>query len=124
MPPCLVSPPPYKKKTPVVASNRVGTEEFANGSRITFYGGSFISGIRGEVLAQVGADGDAGKAVLAAGNIDPSPRRADGFVVREFDLDALRAERAAWGVFRDRRPELYGPLVTLDGGLRHAAGRP
>jgi N-carbamoylputrescine amidase len=32
-----------------------------------------------------------------------------------FDLDALRATRHAWGLFRDRRPDLYGPLLTLDG---------
>jgi N-carbamoylputrescine amidase len=31
------------------------------------------------------------------------------------DLDAIRAQRHAWGVFRDRRPELYGPIMTLDG---------
>jgi N-carbamoylputrescine amidase len=32
-----------------------------------------------------------------------------------FDLDAIAENRAAWGLFRDRRPELYGPLRTLDG---------
>lgn len=104
--------------TPVVASNRVGKEEF-EGSSITFYGGSFISGQRGEVLAQVGADSKA----LAHGNIDPSPKREEGYVTREFDLDELRRERVAWGVFRDRRPELYTPIVTLDGGLKHQATR-
>ena len=31
------------------------------------------------------------------------------------DLDAIRDYRNAWGVYRDRRPELYGPLMTLDG---------
>jgi N-carbamoylputrescine amidase len=32
-----------------------------------------------------------------------------------FDRAQLRADRAAWGLFRDRRPELYGALTTLDG---------
>lgn len=32
-----------------------------------------------------------------------------------------RVAAARWGVFRDRRPELYGALVTLDGRQRHAA---
>ncbi len=73
---------------PVVASNRIGKEVF-DGSSITFYGGSFISGQRGEVLQQVGA---AAKA-LAHGNLDPAPERVEGFVVQEFDLDKLRVER-------------------------------
>jgi N-carbamoylputrescine amidase len=98
---------------PLVASNRVGTETFDNSS-ITFYGGSFIAGPRGNVVAQVGA----AKGALEHGNPDPAPDRGEGFVVAEFDLDALRVNRLAWGVFRDRRPELYKPLVTLDGG-RH-----
>lgn len=80
---------------PVVASNRVGTEE-AGGSSITFYGSSFIAGPQGNVLAQAGR---AGEAVVTA----------------SFDLDALEEQRAGWGVFRDRRPELYGPLLTSDG---------
>ena len=40
-----------------------------------------------------------------------------------FDLDALAALRASWGVFRDRRPELYGPIATLDGAPVGAGGR-
>lgn len=80
---------------PIIASNRVGTEE-AGGSSITFYGSSFIAGPQGNVLAQAGR---AGEAVVTAA----------------FDLDALEEQRAGWGVFRDRRPELYGPLLTSDG---------
>lgn len=80
---------------PVIASNRVGTEA-AGGSSITFYGSSFIAGPQGNVLAQAGR---AGEAVVTAA----------------FDLDALEEQRAGWGVFRDRRPELYGPLLTSDG---------
>ncbi|RLA28272.1 MAG: N-carbamoylputrescine amidase, partial [Gammaproteobacteria bacterium] len=32
------------------------------------------------------------------------------------DLDAMRKERTAWGLFRDRRPDLYGEILRLDGG--------
>ncbi|WIA16080.1 hypothetical protein OEZ85_012805 [Tetradesmus obliquus] len=97
---------------PVVASNRIGTETWAKSS-ITFYGGSFISGQRGEVLAQVGAK------ELKDGNLHPNPDKVEGFVVHAFDLDQCRTNRLGWGVFRDRRPELYTPLVTLDGSLKH-----
>jgi N-carbamoylputrescine amidase len=36
-------------------------------------------------------------------------------ITAKLDLDTLRAQRASWGLFRDRRPELYEPLLTLDG---------
>ena len=80
---------------PLVASNRIG-EEHGEACAITFYGSSFIAGPQGEKVAQADRDDEA---VLTA----------------TFDLDALRAARASWGVFRDRRPELYGSLLTLDG---------
>jgi N-carbamoylputrescine amidase len=103
--------------TPVVASNRVGVETFER-SEITFYGGSFIGGQEGEVVAQVGARPGAND----DGALDPRPdKAAEGFCVATFDLDACATKRAGWGVFRDRRPELYGPLVTLDGMLVHRA---
>ncbi|MFO5973116.1 N-carbamoylputrescine amidase, partial [Pseudomonas aeruginosa] len=41
----------------------------------------------------------------------------EGILVHTFDLDVLERTRSAWGVFRDRRPNLYGPLKTLDGSL-------
>ena len=37
--------------------------------------------------------------------------------MQRFDLDELEKIRSAWGVFRDRRPNLYGALKTLDGSL-------
>ncbi|CAO3422100.1 N-carbamoylputrescine amidase [Azospirillum doebereinerae] len=80
---------------PLVASNRIGREE-GETCGITFYGSSFIAGPQGEIVAQ--ADRDS-RSVLTA----------------TFDLDRLAAQRASWGVFRDRRPELYGALLTLDG---------
>jgi len=36
-------------------------------------------------------------------------------LVAQFDREALAATRLSWGLFRDRRPDLYGPLLTLDG---------
>jgi N-carbamoylputrescine amidase len=69
---------------PVVASNRIGTEK----SGQTFYGGSFIADHRGDLVESFG-------------------RTDEGVLVHEFDLDFLDRHRAAWGFFRDRRPELY-----------------
>jgi len=82
--------------TPLVASNRIG-EEQGESCAITFYGSSFIADQTGAKLAEAGQDQ---QAVITA----------------TFDLEATRAQRAAWGLFRDRRPDLYGPLMTLDGG--------
>jgi N-carbamoylputrescine amidase len=82
---------------PVVASNRIGVE-VSDAAEMTFYGSSFIAGNKGELLAE--ADKES-RAVLTAA----------------FDRERLRAERASWGFFRDRRPDLYEPLLTLDGDL-------
>jgi N-carbamoylputrescine amidase len=84
---------------PLVASNRIGTEAGRNGSAITFYGSSFIADWQGSKAAEAGRDE---RAVIAA----------------TFDLDEIASKRAAWGLFRDRRPDLYGPLMTLDGSVR------
>ncbi len=73
--------------TPVAAANRVGNE---NGQ--LFYGTSFISDHTGEIL----------------GDLD---RKAEGVVVATIDMDVVDRARAAWGFFRDRRTDLYGPLV-------------
>lgn len=80
---------------PLVASNRVG-HEVGRTCEITFYGSSFIADNTGAKVAEAGREGEA-------------------VLVATFDRDALRTQRAAWGLFRDRRPELYGPIVTLDG---------
>jgi N-carbamoylputrescine amidase len=80
---------------PLVASNRIGRER-GEKLEIAFYGHSFIADHTGEVVAQ--AD-DHTEQVLTA----------------TFDLDEVRRYRHSWGVFRDRRPDLYGPLLKLDG---------
>jgi N-carbamoylputrescine amidase len=80
---------------PLVASNRVGTER-GQKYEMTFYGSSFIADPTGAKVAE-------------------ADRSSEAILVATFDLDAIRAQRHAWGVFRDRRPELYGPILTLDG---------
>ncbi|MDJ0607650.1 MAG: N-carbamoylputrescine amidase [Kiloniellales bacterium] len=80
--------------TPLIASNRIGTEQ-GDSFAMTFYGGSFIADQTGEKVAEAGDQ----QAVITAG----------------FDLEEIRAQRASWGLFRDRRPDLYAPLLTLDG---------
>jgi N-carbamoylputrescine amidase len=72
---------------PVVAANRIGTE---CGQR--FYGHSFICDQRGDMLAEFGAE-------------------ETGVLVATLDLAEAKKHRAAFGFFRDRRPELYGRLV-------------
>lgn len=83
---------------PVVASNRVGTER-GKQTEITFYGSSFITDHRGALLAEATRDGEA-------------------VITAEIDLDAAASDRAAWGLFRDRRPELYGRMLSLDGNAK------
>lgn len=76
---------------PLIASNRIGTERGKAGE-ITFYGSSFIAGPTGEIVAELG-------------------RAEEGVATATFDLDAIAQARASWGLFRDRRPDLYGPLL-------------
>jgi N-carbamoylputrescine amidase len=80
---------------PLVASNRIGVEEGAQNS-LTFYGSSFIASHTGEKIAE-------------------ADRSSETVLTAEFDLDAVRRYRQAWGLFRDRRPDLYYPLLSLDG---------
>jgi N-carbamoylputrescine amidase len=80
---------------PVVASNRVGIE-IQDDSRINFYGSSFITNSIGE-------------------KVEEANRSEETVLVHEFDLDAIGLQRDEWGLYRDRRPELYKALLTLDG---------
>ncbi|HUD50382.1 N-carbamoylputrescine amidase [Parvibaculum sp.] len=86
---------------PVVASNRIG-HEAGRTCDITFYGSSFIADNTGKKVAEAG---ETEEAVLTA----------------SFDIEANRRARLEWGVFRDRRVDIYGELLTLDGQLKHAA---
>ena len=83
---------------PLVASNRIGREA-GDSCALTFYGASFIADQSGAKVAEAGADRPA-------------------VITHSFDLDAIRTQRAAWGLFRDRRPDLYGALTTSDGETR------
>jgi len=82
---------------PLIASNRIGREDQGD-YHINFYGSSFIADQFG---AKVQEANETDEAVL----------------MHSFDLDQLEHIRSAWGSFRDRRPNLYGPLKTLDGHL-------
>ncbi|HVJ53277.1 MAG TPA: N-carbamoylputrescine amidase [Aliidongia sp.] len=83
---------------PLVASNRIG-HEIGLASTTNFYGSSFIADPTGAKLVEAGREEEA---VLTA----------------SFDLGQIRRQRDAWGVFRDRRPDLYGAVGTADGRQR------
>lgn len=80
---------------PVVASNRVG-EELSGDRSMNFYGSSFISDHLGEMVCE-------------------ADRESEDVLTHTFDLAEIAEYRRDWGVFRDRRPELYRTLLTLDG---------
>jgi N-carbamoylputrescine amidase len=85
--------------TPLVASNRYGLErslQDPEGLYIRFYGSSFIADALGAKVAE-------------------APEEGDAVLTHTFDLTAGAQLRDNWFVFRDRRPDLYGPLVSLDG---------
>jgi N-carbamoylputrescine amidase len=44
-------------------------------------------------------------------------RVSEDVIAATFDLDAIADQRRSWGLFRDRRPDLYGALVTSDGKI-------
>jgi N-carbamoylputrescine amidase len=84
---------------PVMAANRIG-REVQNTTEITFYGSSFIADNTGALVAEAGRD-------------------TEEVIHATFDRSALSTLRSSWGLFRDRRPELYGALLTLDGSDSH-----
>jgi len=109
---------------PLMAANRIGVETAAAvghggggeggadgggggcaaAPAIRFYGSSFIASETGALLAAASRD-------------------REEVVTATVDLDAARSFREDWTFFRDRRPELYGPLLTLD-GRAPGPGRP
>ncbi|EIU6867030.1 N-carbamoylputrescine amidase [Vibrio parahaemolyticus] len=78
---------------PVIASNRVGTE-VDDGIETTFYGSSFITDHTGAKIAE-------------------APREGETIIYAEIDLAATAKARHAWGLFRDRRPDLYTSVGKL-----------
>ena len=77
---------------PVIASNRIGTETEGDSS-MTFYGSSFITDETGALAAE-------------------ADRESETVLTATFDLDAIARKRREWGVFRDRRPEMYETLLS------------
>ncbi len=84
---------------PVIAANRIGTESVEpceenafQKSSLTFYGSSFITDGTGDLL-------------------QTASKNKEKVLIQEFDLDELRDYRLSWGVFRDRRPEMYKALT-------------
>ena len=80
---------------PVIASNRIG-EESSGDLKLHFYGSSFIADPVGELVCA-------------------ADRNSEAVITHKFDLAEIAAYRREWGVFRDRRPDLYRPLLSLDG---------
>lgn len=88
---------------PLAAANRIGVERNVKGTEITFYGSSFIADHTGEKLAEAG-------------------RNSEEILLHSFDMDAIRDLRRSWGLFRDRRTDIYGPILTLDGATKPYMG--
>lgn len=85
---------------PVIAANRVGEERVMpcsennnQSSSLTFYGSSFITDASGELIAS-------------------ADRTSRTVISAELDLDEAYELRMSWGLFRDRRPEMYGRIVN------------
>lgn len=86
---------------PVIAANRIGLETvepcIENGnqsSSLKFYGSSFMTDERGEIVTSASRD-------------------KEEILYHEYDLDKIREDRLAWGLFRDRRPDTYRIMVDL-----------
>ena len=86
---------------PVIAANRIGLETvepcIENGnqsSSLNFYGSSFMTDERGEIVTSASRD-------------------KEEILYHEYDLDKIREDRLAWGLFRDRRPDTYKIMVDL-----------
>jgi len=78
---------------PVIASNRIGLEK-QDGSEMTFFGSSFISDEYGNLVASM-------------------DKTSSGYRLYDFDFEVIRQERESWGVFRDRRVDLYKDILKL-----------
>jgi len=79
---------------PVLASNRIGTESDKD-SAMTFFGSSFIADEDGNIAVELSRD-------------------EENIAIAEFDLKSIDKKRISWGVFRDRRPDLYGSIIKFD----------
>ena len=80
---------------PVVASNRIGSES-VKGQVNGFYGKSFICNRSGKIISEASKD-------------------KEEIIVAEIDTEENHLFRRNWGLFRDRRPELYKEILSLNG---------
>lgn len=78
---------------PVLASNRVGTEHTGSGQSLDFLGRSFVTDHHGQVLTR-------------------ADEHSEAVLLAEVDLAQADSERHMWGLFADRRPDLYGRLTS------------
>lgn len=83
---------------PVIAANRIGLEkvepceENANqSSELVFYGSSFMTDETGDL-------------------VEEADKVTEQILLHTYDLDAMKENRLTWGIFRDRRPEMYGMI--------------
>ena len=82
---------------PLIASNRIGKEVATNSNdNMVFYGSSFISDYMGQ-------------------KVQEANRTDETVLVHQFDLQTIKRHRERWCLFRDRRPQHYDPIMTLDG---------
>jgi hypothetical protein len=90
---------------PVVAANRVGEEVASSDQQLSmrFYGSSFISDHKGALLAE-------------------ADRASSGVWLHDLDLAQMREDRLSWGMYRDRRPDMYALLLTWTAAPTHREG--
>lgn len=86
---------------PVIAANRVGKElAITTDISITFYGSSFMTDHTGAIVSDAG-------------------RHQETVLLHTYNLDDMRTARTQWGIYRDRRPDLYTALFSFDGSAAH-----
>ena len=83
---------------PVVASNRIGSETVKDQTN-GFYGKSFICDRTGNIISEASKD-------------------KEEIIIAEIDIEENHLFRRNWGLFRDRRVDLYKELLTLDGKIK------
>ena len=83
---------------PVVASNRIGSEK-VKGQTNGFYGKSFICDRTGKITAEASKD-------------------KQEIIISEINIEDDHLFRRNWGLFRDRRVDLYKEILTLDGKIK------
>ena len=83
---------------PVVASNRIGSES-VKGQVNGFYGKSFICDRSGKIISEASKD-------------------KEEIILADIDTEKDHLFRRNWGLFRDRRTDLYKEILTLEGKIK------